>query len=535
MTVIGEPIQVCKQAFVSMHGITRFRLDKALTKITATGIPMPDLRGKHDAHPHINENRIRLANSHIASFPTTSSHYSRKNTPNSKYLESTVKNKKHLYDLYKTWLKDNYPTEDPVAQHFYLNILTKYFPHLRFRKLRKDTCNTCDSYKIQVNDPGRGVEAKNAAEASHQEHLIKAEAGYNLPKQLLILKPNATIVCMDLQQALTTPKLTVNIAFYKRKMNTYNFNIHNYRDNKGYMFLWDETTAKRGAIEIISNVDFFINNYVSNDTRELIFFSDNCSGQNKNYFLTSYYLYLIHKGRFDEISHIYFQVGHTYMAADGDFGLIEKNVSQQMHIYTPDEYAYIIRNCRETEDSRFIVNVMQQKDYKDWEIISKETTRRKGSINYSKCCYFRFSKNYKFGYGCGDSYLKYMEHSDEKISMVKGRGISAEISFDLSNLQITQKYTSPIPLSPEKQADLLVLTSEWVPPAWKRLYWDRVLSIQGNESCNAASTGHDQLGASAVIEEHSDNDNVNNMTDDHETDDTETDDPLLGAHFFDYD
>ena len=73
----------------------------------------------------------------------------------------------------------------------------------------------------------------------------------------------------------------------------------------------DETTAKRGAIEIISCIDKFINEFVAADIKELIIFSDNCSGQNKNYALMTYYMSLIHSGRFNEIAHIYFQVGHT--------------------------------------------------------------------------------------------------------------------------------------------------------------------------------------------------------------------------------
>ena len=63
--VMNEPIQVCKQAFVNMHGISRSRVDKALSKMTATGMPLPDLRGKHNAHPCIQESRILLAISHV--------------------------------------------------------------------------------------------------------------------------------------------------------------------------------------------------------------------------------------------------------------------------------------------------------------------------------------------------------------------------------------------------------------------------------------------------------------------------------------
>ena len=50
LTVHGEPIQVCKQAFVSVHGISRGRLDGVSKKMLSTGMPLPDLRGKHDAN-----------------------------------------------------------------------------------------------------------------------------------------------------------------------------------------------------------------------------------------------------------------------------------------------------------------------------------------------------------------------------------------------------------------------------------------------------------------------------------------------------
>ena len=60
------------------------------------------------------------------------------------------------------------------------------------------------------------------------------------------------VLCMDLQQALSTPRVTTGMAFYLRKMWTYNFGIHNYRTDQGHLFVWDEVTAKRGASEIIS-------------------------------------------------------------------------------------------------------------------------------------------------------------------------------------------------------------------------------------------------------------------------------------------
>ena len=233
----GGPIQVCKPAFISIHGITKSRVDTALTKMTTTGVPLPDLRGRHAGRRHIEEARILLAINNIASYPTLSSHYSTKTNPNSKYLETHIKNKKHMYDLYKKWLNENYPEEDPITKHCYLNILTRNFPHLKFNKIRKDTCNTCDSYSIKMQDPGLDVNTKHALEARHEAHLVTADTGYNLPKKLLLQKPNATIVCMDLQQALPTPRFTANLWFYSRKMYTYNFGIHNYRDHKGYMFL----------------------------------------------------------------------------------------------------------------------------------------------------------------------------------------------------------------------------------------------------------------------------------------------------------
>ena len=104
-----------------------------------------------------------------------------------------------------------------------------HFPHIRLYKPRQDTCKSCDVYAIKSKDPSLTEDDRRKNEIRHSLHLAKAEKGYGLPKTLIGSTPDTTmVVCMDLQQALPTPKISTGIAFYKRKMWTYNFNIHNY-------------------------------------------------------------------------------------------------------------------------------------------------------------------------------------------------------------------------------------------------------------------------------------------------------------------
>ena len=76
--------------------------------MTAKGVPIPDGRGRHSNHNQVPDTKIALAIEHIQSFPTMSSHYTRKQHPKLRYLEANVKRKKHMHTLYKKWLKEKY-------------------------------------------------------------------------------------------------------------------------------------------------------------------------------------------------------------------------------------------------------------------------------------------------------------------------------------------------------------------------------------------------------------------------------------------
>ena len=123
--------------------------------------------------------------------------------------------------------------------------------------------------------------------------------------------------------------------------------------------------------------------------------------------------------------------------------------------------------------------------------------------------------------------------------MVKGNKKGGELDFDLSRVQIPQKYIYPIPLPPSKKADLLVLISEWVPPAIKRQYWDQVLTgqVYATDGGGAANhTGNNLLqqlpGTSTTHNEREtdDDDDIYNLDNS-----LEPEEPLLATRVFDYD
>lgn len=81
------------------------------------------------------------------------------------------------------------------------------------------------------------------------------------------------------------PKLTTGPAFYCRKVWLYNLGVYDCTNGQGYMYLWTEDKAKRGADEIASILLKFIR--TKTDIEHLVIFTYNCPGQNKNWLLVS--------------------------------------------------------------------------------------------------------------------------------------------------------------------------------------------------------------------------------------------------------
>nr|CAH7725051.1 unnamed protein product [Callosobruchus chinensis] len=106
--------------------------------------------------------------------------------------------------------------------------------------------------------------------------------------------------------------------------------------------MYDESTASRGADEVGSCLikHFELQNI---KRKKLIAISDNCAGQNKNWALVSVWLHLLAKGVFQEIIHIFPQVGHTMLPCDRDFDQVEKHVTRHcQYIYSPDQWLEVL-------------------------------------------------------------------------------------------------------------------------------------------------------------------------------------------------
>ncbi|KAK9685237.1 hypothetical protein QE152_g38198 [Popillia japonica] len=112
--------------------------------------------------------------------------------------------------------------------------------------------------------------------------------------------------------------------YYSTQYTCINLGIHLEDEAKGFMYMWEELAGKRGCSEIGSCLYTFITTELQSEKRKLIFWSDNCAGQNKNQGMLAMYITLVAKGYFDEITHFFSQCGHTFLSCDRDFGCIER-------------------------------------------------------------------------------------------------------------------------------------------------------------------------------------------------------------------
>lgn len=154
-----------------------------------------DKRGKHTEHQRVSDTVRNLIREHIRSFPTRSSHYSRSDISGRVDLSSELS----IAWLYRDFLEKHDPEfvrqqeenrervishsqvqelRKPIATlHFYHDIFITEF-NIYFGYPRSDTCDTCDSIKMKMEDANATPEEIEKLKQELEAHQTLAERGY---------------------------------------------------------------------------------------------------------------------------------------------------------------------------------------------------------------------------------------------------------------------------------------------------------------------------------------------------------------------
>lgn len=312
----NEKVSVCKACFLAtLDESPKFLSSCVAKKINSPlGVLRSDLRGKHAKSGH-NEETLEKVRQHIASFPAYQSHYTRRHTKR-KYLASHL----NLSIMYKLYCENE---EKPVSLASYRKEFQK--TELKFKKPALDTCSTCDGLNMAKKSLDKDL--KIEAEEKLKNHHEMADQAYEAKKEDKIASVNTQnmrVLVFDLQQVLPTPLLTCNEVFYKRQFSVYNLTVHDCTTGKSTHYMWDESIAKRGSIEIASCIYNILIN-MPPEVKSVILYSDTCGGQNKNSNMIAMFMYLLKMHpTIETIDHKFLIAGHTHLECDSDHTLIEK-------------------------------------------------------------------------------------------------------------------------------------------------------------------------------------------------------------------
>lgn len=453
----GKRIAVCRACFLKTLDETDNFIKTVISKklTTPSRIPAKDCRGAFAPRNKISEAEIANVVSHIKSFPSYESHYTRQTNTN-RYLAPNL-TLQIMYNLYVQ------TTTKPVGRKIYANEFHKL--KLAFKKWKTDTCFTCDKYDMKLKAAENDQE-RNVLTTERNSHHLAAETAYTKKKEDKILaKENVNIksLTFDLQQCLPTPALSSSVAFYKRQLWTFNLTIHDNGTGESSHFLWNETISGRGANQIGSCIFKYVMALPST-IDHVVLYSDTCAGQNKNSHIAAMFLYLLTKAsHIKTIDHKFMVPGHSHMEVDVDHSIIEKKKKKtNIEINHPHDWAQLIR----ASSKNFTVIEMNQSDFLDFASLLKgPLVLRKINTNgvpfkWHDVQWLRYDNQNN----CEISYKTTLT-DEEFLSLSlqrRGQSITPEVVVKPITLE-------PVPINFEKKKDILSML-ELIPKVFHEFY-----------------------------------------------------------------
>lgn len=462
LIVNGVKTRVCKLFFKNTLAINNRPIETALKKKNKCSniSAMKDNRGCHENRYKVDESIKIHVRRFIEAIPKIESHYIRANSKRH-YIDGS----KAITDLHRDYVAQCKSQNLPFATYLmFYRIFTQEF-NISFFVPKKDLCDVCESYK---NSTVEEKEQKKESYETHQNEKVLSRVEKEKDKK----NDDILVAVYDLQAVFQCPKGDVSVFYYKSKLNVLNLTIYNIKNNTVESYVWDEANANRGVNEIGTCVYKYLVKVSETATDlDVVFYSDNCAGQQKNKFMFCLYIYAVKTiANLNSVTHKYLIKGHTQNEGDSAHSQIEREVRRQLRsgpMYTPDAFIGAIRAARKKGEP-FQVNEMCFADFYDLKSLCNQMNfsllkdENNQPVKIAELKAIRFQKSDPDTIFFKNSYA---DKEYKKATAVKKNKRN-------NNLELKHAYNEKPGLSDKKKADLMDLVNKNLIPRYHRPFYE---------------------------------------------------------------
>lgn len=328
---------------------------------------------------------------HIDSYHPQVSHYNLEHAPNRRYLPCDIT----IREMYKDFLSKF----NKISYETYRKIFDK--ENIGFASPSQDECGMCSTYKNHVHENNMPTTSTSTdhgledEEASRLEELRKTicdickkydlhKTRYTVARKQYNEDSNKKwtndfeIYSVDMQKVLILPKMTIKNSFFVSRLVAFHetfANLQAAHENK--CVLWHEAISGRNGPDVVSAF-YNVLKRLNNETKHVIFWTDNCTAQNKNWTLfTACVLFVNKEWGPETITFKYFEPGHSFMKADSVHGLIGKKWKHTPEVLDYEDLVHLIESSNKLNK---VVNLRAE----DFFRIRKWLSNKKKGIRLAK-------------------------------------------------------------------------------------------------------------------------------------------------------
>jgi hypothetical protein len=250
----------------------------------------------------------------------------------------------HDYCIFSGMWSDFQSGGTKVSYEMYRRIFDN--EHITIGQPPQDECETCLSYKFHTSEQCSDSHDETCVICiSAKDHLERARKARH---EYQNIDPNAKTFAVDMQKVILLPKLTFKQHFFVSRLVVFNETFACLNEGQDdLVILWHEAISGRNAADVASAYVKCLEFCSSGEN--VVFWCDNCCGQNKNWTLFCTLLLCVNsEWGPNEVTIKYLEKGHTFLKADSIHANIGKKMRKQSEVVNFQDFVDLCFAARKT-------------------------------------------------------------------------------------------------------------------------------------------------------------------------------------------